>query len=284
MSHALISAPTLRARLASGAPCLLFDCSFDLADPAAGERQHALRHLPGALYLHLDRDLSAPRTDAARGRHPLPDRAAFARHLASLGLHDDLPVVAYDGNGGMYAARLWWMLRWLGHAAVQVLDGGLAAWDAAGGKLQGGLVAALAPALFTLRPPLVEAVDYGSLRAGLGQAGRLIVDARAPDRFRGENETLDPVGGHIPGALNRCFRDNLAADGCFKPAAQLQAEWTAVTGRRPAPDLVMQCGSGVTACHNLLALEVAGLPGAQLYPGSWSEWCAQPGAPVAIGA
>ena len=284
MSHALISAPTLRARLASGAPCLLFDCSFDLADPAAGERQHALRHLPGALYLHLDRDLSAPRTDAARGRHPLPDRAAFARHLASLGLHDDLPVVAYDGNGGMYAARLWWMLRWLGHAAVQVLDGGLAAWDAAGGKLQGGLVAALAPALFTLRPPLVEAVDYGSLRAGLGQAGRLIVDARAPDRFRGENETLDPVGGHIPGALNRCFRDNLAADGCFKPAAQLQAEWTAVTGRRPAADLVMQCGSGVTACHNLLALEVAGLPGAQLYPGSWSEWCAQPGAPVAVGA
>ena len=284
MSHALISAPTLRARLASGAPCLLVDCSFDLADPAAGERQHALRHLPGALYLHLDRDLSAPRTDAARGRHPLPDRAAFARHLASLGLHDDLPVVAYDGNGGMYAARLWWMLRWLGHAAVQVLDGGLAAWDTAGGKLQGGLVAALAPALFTLRPPLVEAVDYGSLRAGLGQAGRLIVDARAPDRFRGENETLDPVGGHIPGALNRCFRDNLAADGCFKPAAQLQAEWTAVTGRRPAPDLVMQCGSGVTACHNLLALEVAGLPGAQLYPGSWSEWCAQPGAPVAIGA
>ena len=284
MSHALISAPTLRARLASGAPCLLFDCSFDLADPAAGERNHARRHLPGALYLHLDRDLSAPRTDAARGRHPLPDRAAFARHLASLGLHDDLPVVAYDGNGGMYAARLWWMLRWLGHAAVQVLDGGLAAWDAAGGKLQGGLVAALAPALFTLRPPLVEAVDYGSLRAGLGQAGRLIVDARAPDRFRGENETLDPVGGHIPGALNRCFRDNLAADGCFKPAAQLQAEWTAVTGRRPAPDLVMQCGSGVTACHNLLALEVAGLPGAQLYPGSWSEWCAQPGAPVAIGA
>lgn len=284
MSHALISAPTLRARLASGAPCLLFDCSFDLADPAAGERNHARRHLPGALYLHLDRDLSAPRTDAARGRHPLPDRAAFARHLASLGLHDDLPVVAYDGNGGMYAARLWWMLRWLGHAAVQVLDGGLAAWDAAGGKLQGGLVAALAPALFTLRPPLVEAVDYGSLRAGLGQAGRLIVDARAPDRFRGENETLDPVGGHIPGALNRCFRDNLAADGCFKPAAQLQAEWTAVTGRRPAPDLVMQCGSGVTACHNLLALEVAGLPGAQLYPGSWSEWCAQPGAPVAVGA
>ena len=284
MSHALISAPTLRARLASGAPCLLVDCSFDLADPAAGQRLHAERHLPAALYLHLDRDLSAPKTDAARGRHPLPDREAFARHLASLGLHDDLPVVAYDGSGGMYAARLWWMLRWLGHAAVQVLDGGLAAWDRAGGKLQGGPVAALAPGHLTLRPALVDAVDYNGLRAGLGQAGRLIVDARAPDRFRGENETLDPVGGHIPGALNRCFRDNLAADGSFKPAGQLRLEWAAATGGRPAAELVMQCGSGVTACHNLLALEVAGLPGAQLYPGSWSEWCAQPGAPVAVGA
>ena len=284
MSQALISAPTLRARLASGAPCLLVDCSFDLADPAAGVRLHAQRHLPGALYLHLDRDLSAPKTDAARGRHPLPDRAAFARHLAGLGLHDDLPVVAYDGNGGMYAARLWWMLRWVGHAPVQVLDGGLAAWDLAGGKLQGGPVAALAPGLLTLRPSRVAVVDYAGLRAGLGQAGRLVVDARSPDRFRGDNETLDPVGGHIPGAVNRFFRDNLAADACFKPAAQLQAEWAAVTGGRPAAELVMQCGSGVTACHNLLALDVAGLPGAQLYPGSWSEWCAQPGAPVAIGA
>ena len=287
MSPALISAPALRARMASGAPCLLIDCSFDLVDPQAGERKHAQRHLPDALYLHLDSDLSAPKTDAAdasRGRHPLPDRAAFARKLAGLGLHDELPVVAYDDSGGMYAARLWWMLRWVGHGAVQVLDGGLAAWGKAGGQLPGGAVAALAPALFTLRPPLVSAVDYSALRAGLGPAGRLIIDARSPDRFRGENETLDPVGGHIPGALNRFFRDNLAADACFKPAAQLRAEWAAVTGGRPAAELVMQCGSGVTACHNLLALELAGLPGAQLYPGSWSEWCAQPGAPVAVGA
>ena len=284
MSQALISAPMLRARLASGAPCLLADCSFDLADPGAGERNHAQRHLPGALYLHLDRDLSAPKTDGARGRHPLPDRAAFARHLAGLGLCDDLPVVAYDSSGGIYAARLWWMLRWVGHAAVQVLDGGLAAWDGAGGKLQGGPVAALAAGRLTLRPALVAAVDYPGLRTGLGQAGRLIVDARAPDRFRGENETLDPVGGHIPGAINRFFRDNLAADGSFKPADQLRLEWATVTGGRPAAALVMQCGSGVTACHNLLALDVAGLPGAQLYPGSWSEWCAQPDAPVAVGA
>ena len=284
MSQALVSASALRARLASGAPCLLADCSFDLADPGAGTRNHAQRHLPGALYLSLDGDLSAPKTDAARGRHPLPERAAFARHLASLGLHDDLPVVAYDSSGGIYAARLWWMLRWVGHAAVQVLDGGLLAWGRAGGGLQGGPVAGLAAGRLTLRPALVEAVDYQALRAGLGQAGRLIVDARAPDRFRGENETLDPVGGHIPGAVNRCFRDNLAADGGFKPADQLRLEWAAATGGRPAAALVMQCGSGVTACHNLLALDVAGLPGAQLYPGSWSEWCAQPDAPVAVGA
>ena len=242
MTDALITAPALRSLMASGQRFLLCDCRFDLAHPAQGEADHLASHLPGAVYLHLDRDLSAPKTDGARGRHPLPDRAAFARHLAGLGLHDDLPVVAYDGSGGMYAARLWWMLRWVGHAAVQVLDGGLAAWDMAGGKLQGGPVAALAPGHLTLRPALVEAVDYSGLRAGLGQAGRLIVDARAADRFRGENETLDPVGGHIPGALNRCFRDNLAADGSFKPAGQLQAEWAAVTGGRPAAELVMQCG------------------------------------------
>ena len=286
MNPALISAPDLRARLDSGAACLLIDCSFDLADPGAGERQHAQRHLPGALYLHLERDLSAPKAaaGASRGRHALPEREAFARRLAALGLADALPVVAYDSQGGMYAARLWWMLQWIGHAAVQVLDGGLAAWERAGGAVQAGQVAARPPGQLSLRPATVGSLDFADLRAGLGRPGRLIVDARSADRFRGENETLDPLGGHIPGALNRFFRDNLAADGCFKPAAQLQAEWSALLAGRPADGLVMQCGSGVTACHNLLALAVAGLPGARLYPGSWSEWCAQPGAPVATGA
>ena len=285
MTQPLITAPSLRALLASGAPLLLCDCSFDLADPGAGARAYQQRHLPGALYLGLDADLSAPRTgsNAGRGRHPLPTREAFVDRLAGLGFHDDLALVAYDSAGGVYAARLWWMLRWVGHAAVQVLDGGLAAWDAAGGALQAGPVPTRQPGRLTLRPALVQALDFDQVLAGLGRSPRLIVDARAPDRFRGENETLDPVGGHIPGAVNRCFRDNLGVDGHFKPAETLRAEWQALmAGRQPA-DLVQQCGSGVTACHNLLALDAAGLGGAALYPGSWSEWCAQPGAPVAVG-
>ena len=311
MTHALITAPALRARLDSGAPTLICDCSFDLADATAGARAHAQRHLPGALYLNLDTDLCGPKDAAGvasagaasaafasagsvdagtvdsgggRGRHPLPTPQAFVDRLAGLGFGDGLHVVAYDTAGGMYAARLWWMLRWVGHGAVQVLDGGVAAWQAAGGKLQAGPVPALAPGGLSLRAPLVAALDYATLRAGLGQGRRLIVDARAPDRFAGDHETLDPVGGHIPGALNRFFRLNLGPDGCFKPPAQLQQEWQALMAGRQSTDLVMQCGSGVTACHNLLALETAGLPGAALYPGSWSEWCAQPQAPVATGA
>lgn len=282
MTAPLISAPALRALLASGAPVLLADCRFDLAVPDAGERAYAAGHLPGAVYLHLDRDLSAPKT-GRNGRHPLPARAAFAARLAALGFGDELPVVAYDAAGGMFAARLWWMLRWVGHGAVQVLDGGLPAWDAAGGALSGAPPAPRPAGRFTLRPPLVSTLDFDDVLEGLGRPPRLVVDARAPDRFRGENETLDPVGGHIPGALNRCFKDNLGEDGRFKPAGQLRAEWLALmAGRRPV-DLVAQCGSGVTACMNLLAMDAAGLAGAALYPGSWSEWCARPGAPVATG-
>jgi len=286
MTSPLISAPALRALTASGAPLLLADCRFDLARPDAGEQAYAAGHLPGAVYLHLDRDLSAPKTGAnpGRGRHPLPTREAFAARLAELGFSDERPVVAYDASGGMFAARLWWMLRWVGHGAVQVLDGGLPAWDAAGGALSAVAVPPAPAGRFTLRPPLVSTLAYDDLLEGLGRPPRLIVDARAPDRFRGENETLDPVAGHIPGAVNRFFQHNLGADGRFKPAEQLRAEWQALmAGRRPA-DLVAQCGSGVTACHHLLAMEAAGLGGAALYPGSWSEWCAQPGAPVAQGA
>ena len=300
MSHPLITAPALRARLDSGAPTLVCDCSFDLADATAGASAHAARHLPGALYLNLDTDLSGPKgalgalgasgvgtslsLSPSPGRHPLPPPQAFADRLASLGFDDRLAVVAYDTAGGMYAARLWWMLRWVGHGAVQVLDGGLAAWRAAGGTLQAGPVPPLAPGRFSLRSSQATALNYPALRAGLGQGQRLIVDARAPDRFAGDNETLDPVGGHIPGAQNRFFRLNLAADGCFKPPAQLAQEWQAVMAGRQSTDLVMQCGSGVTACHNLLALEAAGLGGAALYPGSWSEWCSQPDAAVATAA
>ena len=283
MHTPLMTASALRAQLASGAPTLLLDCRFDLADPARGEADHQAWHIPGAVYLHLDRDLSGP-CDGRNGRHPLPERAAFAARLAALGAQDDMPVVAYDNTGGMVAARLWWMLRWLGHDAVQVLDGGLAAWDGAHGALQAGPVAPRTPGNFSLRTPLVPLLSFDAVLAGLGRGTRLIVDARAPDRFRGENETLDPVGGHIPGAANRCFRDNLAPDGRFKAPGVLRQEWQALVGSRGAADLVQQCGSGVTACHNLLALAVAGLDGSALYAGSWSEWCSRDNAPVAVGA
>ena len=280
----LISAEELKALLARpDARVLVFDCSFDLADAGAGARAHAEAHLPGAIYLNLDTDLSAPKT-GRNGRHPLPERAVFAQRMAALGLDDDVLAVVYDRSAGMYAGRPWWMLRWAGHGAVRVLDGGLQAWQAAGGAVESGPVPPRPAGRFTLRPPLVETLDFGQLRASLGRGRRLIVDARAPDRFRGENETLDPIAGHIPGAANRCFRDNLARDGCFKPADQLRAEWSALMAGRSPADLVQHCGSGVSGCHNLLAMEMAGLGGALLYPGSWSEWCAQPGAPVARGA
>jgi thiosulfate/3-mercaptopyruvate sulfurtransferase len=280
----LISAEELKTVLAQpGARVMVFDCSFDLADAGAGARAYAEAHLPGAVYLNLDTDLSAPKT-GRNGRHPLPERAVFAQRMAGLGLDDDMQVVVYDRQACMYAGRPWWMLRWAGHAAVRVLDGGLQAWQAVGGALESGAAVARPSGGFTLRPPLVEAVDFALLRASLGRGRRLIVDARAADRFRGENETLDPVAGHIPGAANRFFRDNLAADGRFKPAEQLRAEWSAVMAGRDPSELVQHCGSGVTGCHNLLALESAGYGGGLLYPGSWSEWCAQPGAPVARGA
>lgn len=261
---------------------VVFDCSFDLAAPAAGRGVFAAGHLPGARYLHLDEDLSGPKTGQG-GRHPLPTREAFAARLRQHGVHHDTQVVAYDGAGGMYAARLWWMLRWLGHADVALLDGGLAAWKAQGLPLASGDAAPAHAGDLAPRPALVTTVDRQALLANLDQPTLLVVDARSPDRFRGENETLDPVGGRIPGAVNRFFKDNLGADGRFKPAAQLRAEFEAVTGGRPATGLAMQCGSGVTACHSLLALEVAGLTGAALYPGSWSDWSAWPGAPAATG-
>ncbi len=280
----LIQAGELAALLAQGPDrVLVCDCSADLTDPSAGARVHAAGHLPGAVHLDLERDLSATKT-GRNGRHPLPSREDFAARMAALGLSAGMQVVAYDNAVGMYAARLWWMLRWIGHEAVAVLDGGLPAWQAAGGALEAGTPAPRRAGDLALRPSLVPTVDYATVLADFGPRTRQVLDARAPDRFRGENETLDPIGGHIPGARNRFFRDNLAPDGRFKPASALRAEFDAITGGRPAAELVAQCGSGLTACHNLLAMEVAGLRGASLYPGSWSEWSAQPGAPVAQAA
>jgi thiosulfate/3-mercaptopyruvate sulfurtransferase len=270
------------AASSSDSDCLIIDVRHDLQNPSAGHDAYATGHIPGARFLHLDNDLSGPKT-AHSGRHPLPDRQAFVERMLALGLDQSSQVVAYDAHGGMFAARLWWMLRWIGHEAVAVLDGGWQAWLEAGGASEQARPAPPAAGDFSLGPSLTRQVDVADVMQNLSGGSRLIVDARAADRFRGENETLDPVGGHIPGARNRFFRDNLGADGRFKPADTLRAEFEAVLGNYEAAAAVMQCGSGVTACHNLLALEIAGLSGAALYPGSWSQWCSDPGRPVSRG-
>ncbi len=277
----LISARQLRAGLDVGEPLVLVDTSFDLADVAAGERSHAQGHLPGAHYLHLERDLSGPKT-GRNGRHPLPAREVFAATVGRLGITPATQVVAIDRQAGMYAARLWWMLRWLGHENVAVLDGGVAAWTAEGGALD-----TITPVTANTAPPyppckpLAALVDADQLLARLGRTP--LLDARAAERFRGEVEPLAARAGHIPGARNRFFKDNLDASGRFKPAATLRAEFAPLVGVSNAAEVVHQCGSGVTACHNLLAMEVAGLGGSALYAGSWSEWSSDPGRPVATG-
>lgn len=259
----LISATNLAERLAE-APGSVFviDCRFDLADPEAGEKAYLAGHLPGAHYLHLDRDLSGPK-NGTNGRHPLPDRARLVETLESRGLKQGQQVVAYDAQGGMYAARAWWLLRWLGHDAVALLDGGLQAWEAAGQPLTQD-VPPQNTGDFKAGAPLSVTVDANMVERNLGSKERVVVDARSADRYRGENETLDAVGGHIPGALNRFFKDNLTADGRFKPAHTLRDEFTALLGDTPPEHVVLQCGSGVTACVNALAMEVAGLHGAAL--------------------
>ncbi len=276
----LISATQLRALFDAGETPVLIDTRFDLADPFAGERAWGEGHLPGAFYLHLDRDLSGPKT-GRNGRHPLPERAAFAQTLGRIGITPERQVVVLDAQGGMYAARAWWMLQWMGHAQVAVLDGGLAAWAEAGGSLTTEVPAAKSAPPYPTRPALVAALDADALQAQLGRVK--LIDARAGERFRGDVEPLDAQAGHIPGALNRFFKDNLGADGRFKPAAQLRAEFDTLLGQQPAAQTVHQCGSGVTACHNLLAMAHAGLPGSLLYAGSWSEWSADPARPVAKG-
>jgi len=252
---------------------LLIDVSFDLSDVTAGERAYAAGHMPGAHYLHLDRDLSGAKT-ASNGRHPLPDRSAFAARMRALGLSTHTQVVAYDAQGSMYAARLWWMLRWIGHANVAVLDGGK----------QGSLtteVPQVRAGDFELGEALVASIDADALQAKLGNLR--LIDARAPERFRGEVEPLDRQAGHIPGAANRLFKLNLAEDGRFKSPEQLRAEFAPLLAPHAAAQTVHQCGSGVTACHNLLAMSYAGLEGSVLYPGSWSEWSSDPLRPIATG-
>lgn len=284
MYKTLINATELAAHL-EDPHWLILDCRHDLMQPSAGRAAHADGHIARAIFADLDHDLAGPvrgPDGAFHGRHPLPERAALLETLRGWGVGNATQVIAYDAHGGMFAARLWWLLRWLGHPAVAVLDGGLAQWQAQGHALITSATLPTARGDIAERPALTRTVSASDLMAGLVSGRHNIIDARAPDRFRGENETMDPVGGHIPGAGNRFFKDNLAPDGRFKSASQLQTEWATLLDAPGNP--VMQCGSGVTACHNLLALELAGLPGAALYPGSWSEWCSDTQRPVASGA
>ncbi|MDP1976189.1 sulfurtransferase [Undibacterium sp.] len=279
MYTTLISATELATHI-NDQNWVVLDCRHDLMDANAGQAAYDLGHIPGAQFVHLDQRLSAAKVGpdgVFRGRHPLPEKADFIATLQALGVNNDSQVIVYDAHGGMFAARLWWMLRWVGHRAVAVLDGGLPAWLAAEQQVTTEVPAARNGG-FAERDSLVHTVDVIQVLGNISSAAKPLVDARAADRFRGENETIDPVGGHIPGAKNRFFKDNLKADGRFKAADQLLQEWSAVVG--DVSNAIMQCGSGVTACHNLLALEVAGLHGAALYPGSWSEWCADASRPV----
>jgi thiosulfate/3-mercaptopyruvate sulfurtransferase len=283
----LIQAQELQNLIASGKPLKVFDCSFDLTDPTAGPLLYAQAHLPGASYMHLDDDLSTTLADPERqsgGRHPLPSREQFAQTLGQAGLCNDMQVVVYDRQGCTYCGRLWWMLKWCGHDAVAVLDGGLPAWLAAGGEVATGHAKTLPePSTFVLRPSLVKLLNSAQVAAQLHSPHMTLLDARGAPRYRGEVEPLDPVAGHIPGAFNRPFTDNFEANGRFKPAHELRAAFEALLKDQDLNTVVHQCGSGVTATANLLAMEVAGLGRGALFSGSWSEWCNTPGLPCASG-
>ena len=294
----LVSAPQLLALVASKQPLRIFDCSFDLMRPHAGQAQYLASHIPGAVYADLDQSLSAKHgvrgahgvlttsgadAPASGGRHPLPNRERFATWLSSVGFANDMQAVVYDRNGGNYCGRLWWMLKWVGHPHVAMLDGGLQAWQAAGGPVNSGEEPAHFQTNFKLGPELVRLVDAGAVSAHLDSKRQTLIDARGGPRFRGEIEPLDPIGGHIPGALNRPFAENFDAYGKFKPAPQLKAEFDALLGGRDPSTVVHQCGSGVSALPNLIAMEIAGLHDTALYAGSWSDWCSDPSRPMAKG-
>jgi len=258
---------------------VVVDCRFDLGNPSAGSQQYAEGHIPGARYAHLDADLSGPVT-ARTGRHPLPDPETFARKLGSWGIEQASQLVAYDAASGALAARLWWMMRWVGHRKVAVLDGGLKAWVEAGQPVN-NRVPVIRPATITPRVDPGAAVSVEEVMSGLADGTLLLVDARASDRFAGRNETIDPVAGHVPGARNHPFLRNVDAGQRFLTPAELRERWRTALAAAKGRDIVSMCGSGVTACHNLLALEVAGHSGARLYAGSWSEWIRDPARPVA---
>ncbi|NJD88652.1 MAG: sulfurtransferase [Betaproteobacteria bacterium] len=276
----LVSTETLAAHL--GDPdWIVFDTRHDLAWPDKGRQAWEASHIPGAHFMHLDHDLSGKKT-GKNGRHPLPPLADFAALMNRCGVAPGRQVVVYDDGGGSFAVRLWWMLWWLGHDKVALLDGGIAAW-----KRESRPMDALLPAAregrFEPRPSEGMTVDANTVAASLDKRDLVVVDARAATRYMGENETLDPVAGHIPGSFNRFWQHNLGYDGRFLSPEELRAEFLEEIGEVDPKRVVHSCGSGVTACHNLFAMELAGLSGSRLYPGSWSEWCADPSRPVATG-
>ncbi|MGH9324876.1 MAG: sulfurtransferase [Vicinamibacteria bacterium] len=257
----------------------VIDARFYLPEPERGEAEYLQEHVPGAAYAHLDRDLSGPRT-GRNGRHPMPGVAQMAERFSNWGIDERVQVVAYDSASGQIAARLWWMLRYLGHDAAAVLDGGFQSWKAEGRPLASGRESR-APRKFTPRPREAMRIDVDALEET--RTNRLLIDARAPERFRGETEPYDPVAGRIEGARNHPTTASLTAEGRFLPREDLRKRLESVIGEAPIESVVSYCGSGVTACHNLLAMEIAGLRGARLYPGSWSEWCAEDRRPIEKG-
>jgi thiosulfate/3-mercaptopyruvate sulfurtransferase len=281
MYTTLISVAQLQALQTSGEPLAVFDCTFDLMNPSAGHSQFIEQHIVGAQHADLDQHLATH--DAGKGvsggRHPLPQREVFAAWLQSVGLTNDTQVVVYDRNGMNYCGRLWWMLKWCGHEAVAVLDGGFQAWATAGGAIGRGEQETVERGNFSLRAPLVTLIVTNHIAKHLNDGTQTIVDARGAPRYRGEVEPLDPVAGHIPGALNRPFNTNLNAEGFFKSADELRAEFATLLGSATPESVVHHCGSGVSAVPNVLAMEVAGLGRTALYAGSWSEWCNTPGLP-----
>lgn len=280
----LIDCETLAARMSKGA-VRLFDCRFNLADTAQGERDHALAHIPGAHYAHLDRVLSSPITGQS-GRHPLPDVDRLADWLGRHGVTQGTQVVAYDDAGGTMAVRLWWLLRWLGHKDVAVLDGGWTAWQQGGRPTESTPPRPATAYRFAARPDLRMLITTNDVRRNCSDEddpALLLMDARTAERFRGEHEPIDPVAGHIPGAINLPLQGNLDDDGRFLDADTLRALYLGALQAWQPADVAAMCGSGVTACHNLLAMEIAGLYGGRLYAGSWSEWIRDPSNPIAVG-
>jgi thiosulfate/3-mercaptopyruvate sulfurtransferase len=274
-----ISTDALAAHLADPA-FVVVDCRHNLADLSAGEHAYRAAHVPGAYFLHLDHDLSGVKT-GKNGRHPLPEIGTLTATLGRIGIDASKQVVAYDQNHGMWASRLWWLLHWLGHDRAAVLDGGVDKWVAEQRPLTAELPVARATT-FVPHPRQATASADEILRH-LGDGTLTVLDARAPERYHGDMEPIDPVAGHIPGAINRPFTVNLAADGTFKSAEALRHEFDAQLAGRAPGSVVHHCGSGVTACHNMLAMTIAGMPRSRLYPGSWSEWVSDPSRPVARG-